>query len=194
MKSKAAVKVEVKSEVGSPQPETSILKRLDGRPMLICKIPYSSIRSIKKRERKSSASLAAGSDSSQSGSKKAKRSKVTSVEVDVKPDATDLVDLPGYNKSARNLMPPPENKVEAEAAENYATPNQVYEDPSANQVKDEFQVIFFLYFISSKFVGFFTVSSFSTFILREICKKKNSAKKFVKIQRFSTVWLQTISF
>ena len=66
---------------------------------------------------------------------------MTSVEVDVKPDATDLVDLPGYNKSARNLMPPPENKVEAEAAENYATANQVYEDPSANQVKDEFQVI-----------------------------------------------------
>lgn len=65
---------------------------------------------------------------------------MTSVEVDVKPDATDLVDLPGYNKSARNLMPPPENKVEAEAAENYATANQVYEDPSANQVKDEFQV------------------------------------------------------
>ena len=141
---KSKVKTEVKSEAVSPQQSSSsILRRLDGRPILMCKIPISSIRS-KKRERKTSTSLAASSASDSSSSKKAKRSKISADEVDVKPDATDLVDLPGYNKSARNLMPPPENKVE-EAAENYqpqaAASNQVYEDPSANQVKDEFQVI-----------------------------------------------------
>ena len=142
---KSKVKTEVKSEAVSPQQSSSsIPRRLDGRPILMCKIPISSIRS-KKRERKTSTSLAASSASDSSSSKKAKRSKISADEVDVKPDATDLVDLPGYNKSARNLMPPPENKVE-EAAENYqpqaAASNQVYEDPSANQVKDEFQVFY----------------------------------------------------
>ena len=61
--------------------------------------------------------------------------------MDMKPDATDLVDLPGYNKSARNLMPPPENKVEED---NFANAQNMYEEPinGGNQAKDEFQVNF----------------------------------------------------
>ena len=147
--SKQQVKAEVKSEaVLSPTLSTasepvSILKRLDGRPILMCKIPISSIRSMgsKKRERKTSASEAVNS-------KKVKREKSSPASIDMKPDATDLVDLPGYNpgKSARNLMPPPENKVDED---NFAAAaqNPIYDEPingnaGGNQAKDEFQVIF----------------------------------------------------
>ena len=69
--------------------------------------------------------------------------------MDMKPDATDLVDLPGYNKSARNLMPPPENKVEEE---NFANAQNLYDEPlnGGNQAKDEFQVIFKIFWLFLK--------------------------------------------
>ena len=64
VKNSKQVKAEVKSEAepdvspsSASETATSILKRLDGRPILMCKIPISSIRSSKKRERKTSQSL-----------------------------------------------------------------------------------------------------------------------------------------
>jgi hypothetical protein len=96
---------------------TAIVKRSDGRPILVCRIPLSLIENkSKKRERKTSTSSTAST-----ASKKLK------AEVEVKPEATNLENLPGYGTSSRSsrtpkssqiLMPPPDQKAEAVEAEN----------------------------------------------------------------------------
>jgi len=113
-----------------------IPKRLDGRPILMCRIPLSAISSrnntpscsgSKKRERKLST---ASSTTSNSSSKRHKKSVKSSGDqnkaelvsepgklVEVKPEATSLINLPGSH-SARNLMPPPDKKVESQEQNN----------------------------------------------------------------------------
>ena len=136
--------IEIKSE------PISILKRLDGRPVLICRIPLDAIHrsgsssGSKKRERK----LSTASTSSNSSSSK-KKAKSNSNKADVKPEATSLGALPGYPSSssssgsnsasnnsttARNLMPPPNKKVENQEANESALPT------SNHFQEDEFQV------------------------------------------------------
>ena len=94
----------------------------------------------KKRERKTSTSSTAST-----ASKKLK------AEVEVKPEATNLENLPGYGNSSRSsnrtpkssqiLMPPPDQKTEAVAeAEN------IQPQPPSGYVETEFEVrnIYFL--------------------------------------------------
>ena len=117
---KTGVKVEVKTEDNMM---SSILKRLDGRPILMCRIPINALNrgpahnltpnrtpgGGKKRERKLSTASSTTSNSSKS-SKKHKSKK----ENEVKPEATNLASLPGYSgaKKAEMLMPPPDRKLE----------------------------------------------------------------------------------
>lgn len=126
---------------------TSILKRLDGRPILMCRISYNAINRMtpssgsnsgRKRERKIST---ASSTTSTKSSKKHKRSSKDhnsdqENNMDIKPEATNLVHLPGYasnsSSAARNLMPPPVEK-RPENHEEVSPQNSAFDN-------DEFQV------------------------------------------------------
>jgi hypothetical protein len=119
---------------------TPILKRLDGRPIMMCRIPFSSISSPavaskKPRERKHST---ASSTTSNSSSRNKNKNMMDVAKV--KPEATTLDALPGSTSyrgspvstpasSLRSLMPPPTKKKEAEAT-----------DEVGIEAEDEFQV------------------------------------------------------
>ena len=144
---KSGVKVEVKTEPTQQLTPSAVAsaahltypKRLDGRPIIMCRIPMSALSNrsntprhtqsstptrsgsgsgsgSKKRERKLSTASSAASTSA-SVSKRHKKSKKE--DFDIRPEATNLMNLPGYSGSnqqakAEVLMPPPDKKIESD--------------------------------------------------------------------------------